>query len=1044
MKKRLKNKKNKMGGKAPGQGYEIPPTYFPPFDGPAGSGFARFIHLRWPRSLVLPRGIEESEASWLTRDEQAEKDYDVWIRDSFSIFIRQPENFVLPYGTLLVVGRPALYNFPPNSARLRHPENTTGIFASREGYFRRHFDPGAITSKDFDWVDRWNEVENLYPYNPTKDRNNFMLQPVEQNPGDADLEEIRETWTNWFRETWPLPRQQIGYFNQTDPEIAVYFEGIGEAYESWVQENFTKFWERDPNLKDYWTWPLPYDVEPFSGIVVNKPPYQCQLAYGLRRTQTIIGLTPNKPDYPLGDSAYRDLWITMFANLNIGSMNIFLDASYDVERLSGDTNRTRVGDHVFENVENYTWGPGGRVGRRYPNSFPPRYLADHGSELLNYGLFTDWCDPYDLVSDIVLVESTLMPFPPDILLQYWDDLINTFQEKNPRLYVPRYTMFATPGEKINYDTDRIGYKMFPESSNSYFSFNTSEMGRIDETYFNHLQSFDQYLFSFTEGILNNYAIFKNPTFTIVPQYRTWSRAVLQAIHFRYAERHHFHPWESFQSLDSTRTNEFPKKDALDLRAKESLFDWDWPVWLWADNFSTWEQDNAKKKLTTPYDFPPFRSDILPWTDLLYLLKTVQERRTRGDTSSTILDIRLFDQGALDRFGLFIWNYRRKNTLDMKYLSVTGYLRSFLMSECLLNNTRSYDYWKCALSYLLQNMFDSIIHSSSKVELKKLGECIVNPENITQDCALYVTPTEPDESPDLGIDGDLQTVANFWHQQWLQTSGLQSWPKYALYEDGTVHMLDPSQPVPGFWEKWWNTLFGSAKYPPGWGYEVGTEKFEVISGFILPPSPKGRNYSSLINRIYAYLKLYPMPIIRVMPPGMQPVDWSRRIQDQWASYWEWIQYNIKAEKSPLYRLPNNYLVDLEGNELFDRDGQKLINCFPSFGVFPINSQTDFAWIWRPGEWIETAFGQAGLLALLESAAKAIAKSVVSILRILAEAVGSLFDLWKVLLIGGGIVTGYVVLNKVIDRSYRDPVDHLALINTAQSHKRKRMENALLGS
>lgn len=1033
-----------MGNQPPVGALGDDPFTYPSYDGVGGHGFKRFITLRWPRSTVLPRATDESEASWLTRDEFAEAEYEKWLKLSWDNFLNNFDTFTLPYCTLIIENRNPIYNFPPDVARLRNPENITGVYNVRGFLFRSHFDIGAVFSQKYDWVQAWNYVENLYPYNETKDRDNFFLAPVEDSPGNDDIQEIKPRWVSWFKSVWPCAEGQIGYFDQTDEEIGKGEQGVLDAYDDWVEENFQHFWSRDPNSKNYWEWPLPYDVEPTSGIVVNKPPLQCQLRWGFLRTRSIIGVGQiiKKPQYPLGDPSYQSLWITMYQNLRIGSMDIFELASVDIDSRSDDPNHVRVHDPDYDGIGNYNWGPGGKIGRRYPPSFPPRYLLQTGDPLQNYGLFTDWPDPYDLVNDLVMSPSTVMPFPSEPILKYWELLVKVFQTKNPRLYVPRYSSLAPPAERKNYSTDRIGFKMYPEDYDAFFKYDTSEMEEVDSIHSQLMADLDKYIFSFCEPILVSLGVPKNPTFNKTPEYRVWSRAVLQAVHFRYAERHHFYPWENFINTDTSRFNQVPASSVLDARASDSGLTWDWPIWVWSDNFLTFEQKSARSSQTSPYDFLPFRSDILPWDSLLYLLKTIQERRSKGDTSTTILDTKFLDPYALRNFGLFVWHTRRQNTTDTRYVDLTGPLRHFLQVSCNISTTSSYDSWNRIISYLLNNMYDHIVNSSEKVELKKIGECIINPENITQDCIQYIAPDH--DSPDeTNLEGELNIVFNFWRNQWLETKDTLDWPTYAIYPDGRMTVLNSSKPVPGFWEKFWNTLFGKGYTAPSVGVPwVEGDQPEIVKGFVLPPAPAGKIYSKNVQDIYRYLKLYPMPVIRSKPPLANLESWNENIAYQWATYIDWVEWNVKAQKSEFYAYPNHIMKDKDGNNIIGEGGKLILNCFPSFGVFPINSQTDFNWIFDPGSWADNVFGTPTMFDYLISVAKRVYTAVITILKDLVNEISGLLDFWKILLIGGAVVGGLIVLNKSMDKVFRDNVDPRELAIASASHKRKRIEEGLM--
>lgn len=1031
-----------MGNKnnPPATGYE--PVPLPGFDSLAGAGFVRFIKTRWPRSDTLPRGDNESEDSFQQRDRMAIQAYEEWLRKIFSQFLEIPDHFVLPYGILIVPDYPPIYNFPPNSCRLKYPMNTGGAYSQDNGPFRQKFDPGAIYSDRFDWNDQWNYIERAFPYDLTKNKENFLYQPQDQNPLDDDIEKIKDEWKAWFRETWPNA-SFMGDFNQTDEDIASSIDGNERAYEDWVDLNFTKFWSRYPDDK-YWNWPLPYDIYPFDGSVPNKPPLQCQLKYGYRRTQTIIGLTPSSPPFPLGSSSYEPLWVSMFYNLNIGSLSVFKRASENVEALSGDFQHINVIDCPykdpqrwkiecsFQDIGNFWWGPGGKIGRRYPMLFPQRYPLD--VPLYNYGALNDWPDPYDMITDIPLIPSAALPFPPQEVLEYWRDLILTFSKKNPRLYVPYFSILSTPIEKKNYQTDRFGFKMFPEGT-SPFAYDTSDMEVVDSLYIHHRSVIDSYLFSFCEKLLEKYGIFKDPSFIHTNEYDRWSRAVLQAVHLRYAERHHFYPWEKFSTSDTSRSHVWPHPQVIDQLALDYEFEFEWPSWVWADNFLSLDQKKAYKTQKAPSDFKPLESEILPWPTLIYILKTLQDRRNKGSGDSELIETKHLDDNSIRQFGLFVWHTRQPALLkDSEIVNPTENLYLFLKNACGLSTTSSYDTWNRALSYLLNNMYHSIVLSPSQVSLKKLGQCIIDPTtSLSEKCIEYIIPEEDDPYGDFSGD-EYSLCWELWRQQWYQTEGRLDWPTYAIDEDGNIIMLDNSEPVPGFWQKFLNTLVPRSP-PAAIGVQPGSST-RFVKGFILPRHPKGV-YSTKIITIYNFMRNFGMPIIRQKPPSifLTASKWTSMKSEQWASYKEWVESNIIARDSEYYASPHSHLRDRDGAEiLFGNQQKKMINCYPSFGVFPTTSQVDFSFIWNPGEWADNVFGIDYLWASLEELAGQVITLVTKTLRDLASVLG--IDLWKLILLGGAVIAGVGIMHKTIDRLILPGVNPQEIARESLKHKRKR--------
>ncbi len=229
-------------------------------------------------------------------------------------------------------------------------------------------------------------------------------------------------------------------------------------------------------------------------------------------------------------------------------------------------------------------------------------------------------------------------------------------------------------------------------------------------YHSDLNMMHKYIMSFYPDMMRQVGIFDVPTFHITNEYEEWKNAVFQALHLRYAERHHFYPWERFMTIDTTRAIEWPKPEEIEILSAD--FQFEWSQWLWADNFLTLDQEKALQQKTSPYDYPPFRSDILPWDTLIYLLKTLEFRRERGEGDLTLIDSKLFDDDALEQFGLFVWHLRR-NGSDSRYSDPIYKLQWFLSNRLGLNTESSYKTWHQAISFLLHNMYQTIMLSSSK-------------------------------------------------------------------------------------------------------------------------------------------------------------------------------------------------------------------------------------------------------------------------------------------------------------------------------------------
>lgn len=1037
-------------GNAPGTGY-----YLPDFDSVAGHGFQGFIQRRWPRSKIYEKYEGESDEGYYARDKAAEKSYEIWLRNCWQRFLEG--DFPLPYNS---VKSPAQqyehWNYPPDDCLLKYPENVGGIFGSDSDLvpFRQWFNPQRIHDPDYQWP--WAEIERKFPYVEQRDKTNKFTSPLVAEPQDIDVEEQKEQFKDWFRQTWP-PAVFVPDFNQSEKQIATSLEEYEKIYDEWVEVNWTKITQFQQSDK-YSDWPLPYEGDIFTGEVKNKPVIQMQLKTGYIRTMLLHSKIYGEQNPPrswtnpnpvVENAVYQKLWVGMYTNF-ADTLQKFRTASFGMDTIVKDSLHVSVIDSYYDGIGNYTWGLGGKIGRRYPLDFPPAYpspnvLGPHITPLY-YAAMYQWPDPYDMATNLFITPSNMMPFPSIDVLHYWEDLIEEFSKKNPRLMVPRFSIFGTPLEKQNFNTDRIGFKMQSDKAENegYFYHSTIGMKSVDDRWQEFLPNFDKYLFSFCETVLERIGVFQNPAFTITDEYKIWKRAVLQAVHFRYAERHYFYPWERFVNADSTRNGEWPQPQEIDTLARNIGFKFKWPEWVWADNFLTQDQKTAILAQKTPYDFRPFTSEILPWKTLYYLLKTVQDQRNKQG-SAVWLDVRAFDPESIEQFGLFIWHHRRdiENSQDNRIIENNSDLVEFLKKGPGLSFTSSQDTWYKAFSYLLNNMFDTIMNAPTKTELKKIGECVIDPsEKISDQCTIWVEPEEIDDGTGEGELNDRLIVEELWRQQWLATQNMQDWPTYFLDEEGNIVLAVGSQPVPTFWEKFFRTLFPTLKETPSAiGYEPGGAPVsEVIKGFILPKI-QGRKYSTEIMKMYKFMRIYGIPVIRKKPPAFELVNqssWNDQITQQWAAYINWVQANVKAQNHQHYSLPYQYLKNKEGNTVM-YEGKELINQFPNFGVFPNRDQTDFNWIFDPGSWTDEVFGVPTSYALLMNFVRGIANIVIKTLKLLIEELPGI--VWF-LLIAGGIAAGLIVLNKTFDRysipSIRD--DELAQI--AQTKKRRRIEEAQL--
>lgn len=1027
-----------MGGggsySPPGEGDLVVPQV-PPWEGVCGKGFRRFIEARWPRSKITPLFPGESDENYKARDRNAASEYEEWLYNSYHRLMSSPRVFVLPYGSR-TIDNPIrnLSNFPPDSCRLKFPLNVSSLYDSFTFVGRFTIINGTLF--DNDWVYRWNDMERLYPYPAYQDLSNFYEQPQGDEMEEDDTADFQQEWRNWFTSTWPMSQGEIPYLNQDSDDYPQYLANVQKQYNDWVDLNWEKCISRVPEERLYWDWPMPYDRNNL-GISINVPPIECQLLYGFYRTEAIIGKQPGAAQI-LGIQFYKKIWTGIWPYRQRGFFKEIAACSENLGQRIGDNACTNIRDHPFDNLGNYFWGPGGKLERRYPKNFPPRFELDVEAGDLNFGLGKDWPDPYDVVSSYELSDSKKMPHPSTSILFYWDHLIETFKRQNPRLYIPLYSPTAPEQAKRNYDTDRIGFKMWPKGT--YFASKTWEMRGFHKAYEEMVDDFDEWLFSFSEKQLHLLGVFrKDQYYPQVEEYREWRSAVLQAVHLRYAERHHFFPWEIFATEDSDPSFHWPNDAQVDQIALAEEFEWKWPEWVWADNFLSLEEKKALRDQRSPYNYVPFQTDIISWESLMVLLKTIQHVKSTQALGNDRLDIRKLDERLVYDFGQFVWNSRRETDLpDTEFLNVTHGLSNFLKGIGL-NTKSAAKTWNLAFQYLGEKIYKSLIQSNPPVVLKKSGKCIIDPsKEITFECEIWVDA--PPKNPyDHQIKNIKTLCKEFWREQWYATEGLTAWPVYTIVNGQVVD--SQAQPIPGFWKKLWNTFFGYD--PTSYGILIPDtgDQVAVIQGFILPTPPPG-GYPQEILDLYAYMRTFGMPIIRKEPPLLihSPRKWSDLKEQQWASYIAWIEINVATQDEPFYSSPKSFLRNSKGEYILGEDGNRIINSFPSFGVFPIDSQTDFKWVANPSKWVDSIFGEEDTFALFLNLAKKFSKLVIEVLQELIRIVDAVLPLWKIGLIIAAGIGGLIILdNSTKNRPPQITLEEVR--NAGRSVKRRKLENQI---
>jgi hypothetical protein len=367
--------------------------------------------------------------------------------------------------------------------------------------------------------------------------------------------------------------------------------------------------------------------------------------------------------------------------------------------------------------------------------------------------------------------------------------------------------------------------------------------------------------------------------------------------------------------------------------------------------------------------------------------------------------------------------------------------SFLKIQCGLTSYASRITWENALATLLDVMYDSIMEADPPVQLKKEGYCIIDPSiTLEPQCEAYQEPSPETDPFEREIKSRISLVKNFWMHQWLGTEGLVDWPKFPII-NGVVqpNPVGGGEAIPGFWAKLWNTFFGYTPTPES-GIEIpkgGTVDF--IQGFILPKA-KGSSYDVEILDTYAFMRTYGMPVIRSKPKLLSSQGWEDMKREQWAAYMEWVQINVRAMNelpSNKYKSPGEYMEDAEGNPMLEplSKTKRLINAYPVFGVFASHNQTEFRWLFNPGEWFEELFGTTAYTALRMLAEEA-ATLIINTFKQLLDAFGGIEGLWKIMLMGGIIVAGVVTVSAATKAAFGTLNDKQV---AHESRKRNRSEN-----
>lgn len=168
-------------------------------------------------------------------------------------------------------------------------------------------------------------------------------------------------------------------------------------------------------------------------------------------------------------------------------------------------------------------------------------------------------------------------------------------------------------------------------------------------------------------------------------------------------------------------------------------------------------------------------------------------------------------------------------------------------------------------------------------------------------------------------------------------------------------------------------------------------------------------------VWEFMQNYPLRPLKVPPFNFQQwtrqtLGWKKASEEQWDDYFEWVVVNAMAQDEPFYSPPGDQLRDKEGNLLWVKPKDPLLNQYPDYGLLTDVEESWFGpqfkllmpwtigadWVWGDKFWD-----------FVNGTVKVIFRKILQALRALANVVG---EFLPYILLALGVVGGVFLLTR----------------------------------
>lgn len=994
-----------------------------------GDEFFKFVSNRWP----MPNGpeINTHPCDIQALEKETYKSYQLWVYDSFKRMLMATETWVPPYCSN---SRLRLSNYPPEIARLKYPENELNeeinSITNLRGHVLSFYQRMIDNCGKGDW-----SLLHSYPYKIQTSLTNYM---TEVNMGIGALaatlsqEDVKKDWDLMFTTLWPFPTDIIPEFNNQGIHFETVLKNEMKNYETWKERYWNTFWERLPG-QSFASNPLPYDSIQEQRTMDK---YRYSLANGFERTEFLKSL---KKGAIL--TLWNDLWSKEQKQKGsiLSILNMAQEAKFDQKEFSKPLSSPKVQlrpilDITFDwsiNAENFNWGSKGLMKLRYPVSWPyPNQI-----ETSNYGEFVNWPSPLNITDPAYLTmpESINLIAPSDGVMDYWRNLVEVFEKKNPRGLLDMDTterkqklikLREKEPQMYNdlFTTNKLGYACY---SANVGTANFTQLKRYDAT---DLVNVDYKVGFNTDEIIKwseanlmqcmtSLGIHNGETMDIVyddPAFPVWREAVFQALHLRLAYRQKIYPAQKWKSYSGVDKSKFPKKENALILIKEKWGEEKminfWKRSTWAKNFLNKEQSNGKRPTGI------YKNNVMPWESLQYLLYLIHRNSGSQGQQMDINKMHHKDFGVDLKKEFFDMIYHT-GTNESEYDPQTEMKTTFFENIFQLYWYSSARTWDDALNFFAYQMYEVLVikNQQSLIPYDVEGtSCAINPKDLNGNCIEeYVEENDPYNDAAIWKT-DKGKLDLLWHNlenQWRLTQNLVKWPTWYYGEDGewTVEKRSDLQ-EPSKWQKALNTITRFFKNKPT---KMPEEGEITVTGLFMPVDV---SFTEEMRQVVSQVRLYGLPILKSGASySMTPTQWNEMVDKQWAAYREWTELNIKQrvdweslspdQKKVTHLIQvGEMLRDEYGNPRVDENGNRLYNKYFNFGVFNNIAKDDFSWLFDPGKIFEQIFGDTLFNVLINTFRRFMQILNVALKIVTDTVVGNLplFLIAGAVIIGGSIV------------------------------------------